>query len=76
VLYHEATFLNEMEDKAVYRWHSTTGQAAKTARDAGVGKLIVGHYSSRITDFEAFLKECTDVFPQTVAAQDGDVFDF
>ena len=76
VMYHEATFLNEMEDKAVYRWHSTTGQAAKTARDAGVGKLIVGHYSSRITDFEAFLKECTDVFPQTVAAQDGDVFDF
>ena len=34
------------------RWDST-----ESARDAGVGKLIVGHYSSRITDFEAFLKE-------------------
>lgn len=76
LLYHEATFPEEMADKAAFRWHSTTVQAARCALDAGAGKLIVGHYSSRITDFDAYLKECTDIFSETVAAQDGDVFDF
>lgn len=75
VLYHEATYQDEMADKAALRFHSTTKQAAQCALDAGASKLIVGHYSSRITDFEAFLKECQEVFPETVAAQDGDVFE-
>lgn len=75
VLYHEATYLHEMADKAAFRHHSTTVQAAQCASDAQVGKLIVAHYSSRITDFEAYVKECRDVFPNTVAAADGDVFE-
>ena len=74
-LYHEATYQNEMEDKAAARFHSTTAQAARCARQAGAGRLIVGHYSSRITDFDAFLQECRDIFPGTVAANDCDVFE-
>ena len=50
-----------------------TGSCAK---EAGVGKLLVGHYSSRIVDFEAYLQECKEIFPESVAVQDGDVFDF
>ena len=65
-----------MADKAVARWHSTARQAAECARDAGAGRLAIGHYSSRITDFDALLQECRDVFPDTLAAQDGDVIDF
>ena len=65
-----------MADKAEFRYHSTTVQAARCALQAGAGKLIVGHYSSRITDFEAFIAECRAVFENTVAAQDGDVFEF
>lgn len=76
LLYHEATYQQEMADKAAYRWHSTTVQAAECAKEAGVGKLVVGHYSSRIKEFGAYLKECTDIFPETVAASDLDVFDF
>lgn len=75
VLYHEATYCNGFADKAAQRWHSTTGQAARCALEAGAGRLIVGHYSSRISDFESYLKECTDIFPATVAAQDGDIFE-
>ncbi len=74
-LYHEATYQKDMEDKAAFRFHSTTEQAARCALLAGAGRLIVGHYSSRIVDFDAYLGECTAIFPNTVAAQDGDSFE-
>ncbi len=76
VLYHEATYPREMADKAEHRFHSTSEQAARCALEAGAGKLIIGHYSSRITDFDALLEECRSVFPETVAANDGDSFVF
>ncbi len=76
VLYHEATYMNDMSDKAVNRWHSTTSQAAQCALTAGAGRLLVGHYSSRILDFDAYIAECMSIFPDSVAVQDGDVFDF
>ena len=76
LLYHEATYPNEMADKAVARFHSTAAQAAQCARDAGAGRLLIGHYSSRITDFDALLQECLDIFPDTTAGQDGDVIEF
>ena len=47
LLYHEATFPQGMEEMAAKTCHSTTLQAAQLAKDAGVGKLLVGHYSSR-----------------------------
>ena len=74
VLFHEATYQNDMAGKAVQRFHSTTADAARCALEAGAGRLIVGHYSSRIVDFDAYLKECTDIFPATTAARDGDSF--
>lgn len=76
VLYHEATYMAGMADKAELHRHSTTVQAAECAQEAEAGKLIVGHYSSRITDFDAYLEECRKIFPATVAARDGDVFEF
>lgn len=76
LLYHEATYTADLADKAAFRWHSTTVDAARCALEAGAGKLLVGHYSSRISDFESYLAECTAIFPDTVAAADGDVCDF
>ena len=76
LLYHEVTYPNDMADRAVKHWHSTSGQAAQCAKDAGAGRLVIGHYSSRITDFDALLQECRDIFPDTVAGQDGDVLEF
>jgi ribonuclease Z len=75
VLYHETTFLNEHEDKAAARFHSTTRQAAQVAADAGVSKLLIGHYSSRNTDQCLYEAECREVFPESYAAADGDVFE-
>ena len=75
VIYHEATFLAEHEDKAAARFHSTTLQAARVALDAGASKLIIGHYSSRNTDQALYQAECRTVFPETYAAGDGDEFE-
>jgi ribonuclease Z len=46
-IYHETTYLDNMRDKAVERFHSTTKQAATIALKAGVGKLLIGHFSSK-----------------------------
>ena len=75
VLYHETTFLQEHEDKAAARFHSTTLQAARVALDAGVSRLLIGHYSSRNLDHRLYEAECRTVFPETYAASDGDVFE-
>ena len=75
VLYHEATFLQEHEDKAAARFHTTTLQAAQVARAAGVSKLLIGHYSSRNLDHRLYEAECRTVFPETYAASDGDVYE-
>ncbi len=74
-LYHEATYPVEMADKAGQRFHSTTADAARCALEAGAERLIVGHYSSRVTDFEAFIQECRAIFPSTIAANDCEVFE-
>lgn len=75
LLYHEATYPVEMQDKAQERYHSTTVDAARCALEAGAEKLLVGHYSSRIRDFDAYLAECRAVFPETSAVSDMDIYE-
>lgn len=73
LLYHETTYPADMEEMAQKNFHSTTLQAAKVALEAGVGRLIVGHYSSRFPSVDFFLDELRSVFPDTDLASDGDV---
>ncbi len=75
LLYHEATFPEEMSEMAHKTYHSTTLQAARTALEAGVGKLIVGHYSSRYPSIDFFLEELRSVFPAAELTHDMDVID-
>lgn len=75
LLYHEATFPVEMTEMAAKTFHSTTAQAAQTALEAGVGRLLVGHYSSRYPSVKFFLDELRAIFPDTDLAHDGDVFE-
>ena len=72
LLYHEATFPAEMEEMAAKTYHSTTIQAAQTAKEAQVGKLLVGHYSSRFPSVDFFRDELCSVFPNSELARDGD----
>lgn len=71
LLYHESTFPAEMADMAEKTFHSTTIQAAQTALDAGAGRLLVGHYSSRFPSVDFFLDEIRSVFPSAELAYDG-----
>lgn len=75
ILYHETTYLAEHGDLAAKRHHSTTLQAAQCALDAGVKKLVIGHYTSRVRDAVKFENECRTIFPETYAASDGSSYD-
>ena len=65
LLYHEATFLHDLKEMADYTGHTTALEAARIARKANVGKLIVGHFSNRYGDLSVFTDEAREVFPNT-----------
>ncbi len=71
LLYHEATFLDEMRERAAQTHHSTARQAAQLARDAGVKHLLLGHFSSRYKKLEPLLHEAHAVFAETSLATEG-----
>lgn len=75
LLYHESTFLNDKKDLAKTTKHSTAQEAAKIAKLANADKLILGHYSSRYKDIEAFKTEAQEVFKNTELATEGKVFE-
>jgi ribonuclease Z len=76
LLYHEATFLEKHADLALKTMHCTAKEAASIAEKAEVGTLVLGHYSGRYNDYEAFKNEAQEIFSNTQLAQDGKVFDF
>ncbi|HEX2682913.1 MAG TPA: ribonuclease Z, partial [Ferruginibacter sp.] len=57
MLYHETTYLKNLEERAAARFHSTTIQAASIAKIAGVKKLLIGHFSSKYEYLDEFLTE-------------------
>lgn len=74
VLYHEATYAADMRKTAKERGHSTTEDAAKVAKMAGVGRLLIGHFSSRYKDLSLLLNEARAMFPATDIAREGETF--
>jgi ribonuclease Z len=74
VLYHEATYAADMRKTAKERGHSTTEDAARVAKMAGAGRLLIGHFSSRYKDLSLLLGEAREVFPATDIAAEGETF--
>jgi len=70
-LYHEATFLEQHASIASQTKHSTARQAASIAHEANVGRLILGHYSSRYKDLCLFEEEASQIFKNVTLASDG-----
>jgi ribonuclease Z len=71
LLYHEATFLNEMLPRAKETFHSTALQAATIAQKAEVHQLMIGHYSARYRDLQPLLDEAQTVFSNTILSIEG-----
>jgi ribonuclease Z len=74
LLYHEATFMQDMARAAREKFHSTAAEAATIAKLAGVKKLIIGHFSARYEELGPLLDEARDIFPETYLAEDGTIF--
>lgn len=70
VLIHESTYAEEMRVEADERLHSTAIGAASVARDAGVSRLILTHFSTRYRDVEPLVGEARGVFANAEAAHD------
>jgi len=76
VLYHESTFLDSETHLSEKTKHATAKEAASIAKSANVGKLILGHYSTRYKSIELFKEEAETIFQNVGLAEDGKLFEF
>lgn len=71
LLIHDGSFADEMADWAEESKHSTAGEVAALAKEAGVRKLILTHISSRYTDdSEPVLSDSKKIFENVIIAED------
>ncbi|WP_114940596.1 ribonuclease Z [Mucilaginibacter endophyticus] len=74
LLYHEATFLNDMLDRALITHHTTALQAGEIALKTNAKKLLIGHFSARYKTLNELLDEAKINFPSTELAIEGKTF--
>ena len=48
---------------------------AQVAKQAGVGKLLIGHFSARYDNLDGLLQEAREIFPETYLADEGKIFE-
>jgi ribonuclease Z len=68
----EGMFDEELAETAAEKRHLTAAQAARIARDAGVRRLGLIHYSPRYADrdLKRLLAEAREIFPETFLCRD------
>ena len=74
LLYHESTFLSDLNQRALETGHSTAEQAAQIAKMANAGALLLGHFSSRYRDLHPLLDEAKGIFTNTQLAKEGETY--
>lgn len=74
LLYHESTYMKNLEDRANMYFHSTAEQAATIAQMTNASQLIIGHFSSRYDNLQPLLDEAREVFENTELAVEGSVW--
>ena len=75
LLYHEATFTKEMQERAETTFHSTAEQAGLIAKNAHVKKLLIGHFSVRYRELDPVLNEAKSAFSESYLAIEGEFID-
>jgi ribonuclease Z len=72
LLVHESTFGDEEAERASETGHSTAREAAQVAREAGVRRLLLTHFSARYSrDAVELEREAKSVFAETLIGRDG-----
>ena len=71
LLFHEATFAESELARAKETYHTTAAQAGRIAVEAGVRRLVIGHFSARYEDENVLLKEASAIFPDTILAKEN-----
>ena len=71
LLFHEATFAESELARARETYHTTAAQAGRIAVEAGVRRLVIGHFSARYEDENVLLKEASAIFPDTILAKEN-----
>ncbi len=77
LLIHEATFSDEEQSRALETKHSTAREAARIAKQAGAGRLVLTHFSSRFEhDTSVLMREAQEDFTGRIdVAEDGMVIE-
>jgi len=70
LLIHDATFDDELWERAREDGHSTPSQAAETAKKAGTKRLVLTHISARYKDPSLLLEQAKKIFPRVDLAED------
>ncbi|MGC9324883.1 MAG: MBL fold metallo-hydrolase [Desulfomonilia bacterium] len=68
----EATYLTDLEETAREYGHLTAAQAGRIARDSGVKRLVLTHYSQRYLSPDVFAHEAGSLHDDVIVARDGD----
>ena len=71
VLYHDSTFNDADQERAKATHHSTTKEAGRLARQAGVKTLVLGHVSLRYRDLALLCEEALQEHEDVIVAEDG-----
>jgi ribonuclease Z len=70
LLVFESTYAHDKLAKALETSHSTAAEAATLARQAGVKKLFLTHFSARYDETSALVKEAAAIHDNVEAAED------
>ena len=73
-LFHEATFLDDLKEKAQVTYHSTAKEAAELAKLSNVKTLLLGHFSSRYASVLGHEAEAQQGFARAFAVQEGKTY--
>lgn len=73
-IYHEATFMHDLLDRAQETHHTTALQAAEIAKLSDAKKLLIGHFSSRYKNLQPLLEEALTVFKNTDLIVEGKTY--
>lgn len=74
LIYHEATFMEDMRYRAEQTMHSTAKDAATIAKEANAKHLLLGHFSARYKNLEPLQDEARSVFPESYLAVEGEKY--